>query len=213
MSLLLNKKLLFVHISKSCGSVITRNFKKVDKTAITGRHRTLQQMLNIAKKEYNINQNELYMFTFVRNPWERMLSMYLFYHKNNFNAKEFYSNNKEIDNDFNKWIEFIYSDNFNKKLLHGDVNIFKYCFSNQLNWVKDNKGDIIKGINLFKIENTNPHDFLTKTLNLQDVDGNTRLNTTKHEHYSKYYNKKSIKLVEEHYKEDINYFNYKFETK
>jgi hypothetical protein len=32
-----------------------------------------------------------------------------------------------------------------------------------------------------------------------------------HKHYSQYYNNKSIKLVEEHYKDDIEYFNYKFE--
>ena len=101
-------------------------------------------MLKIAKEKHSISSENLYTFTMVRNPFERMLSMYLLYHKNNFNRPEFFSGNDEIDNDFNMWIEFIYSDRFDKNRIHSDVNIFTYCFCNQLNWLKDDHGKLMK---------------------------------------------------------------------
>ena len=105
-----------------------KHMKENGNVKITGKHRNLQQMLYIAKNKHKLNINNLYIFTIVRNPWERMLSMFLFYHKNNFNSPEFFSGNNEIDNDFNKWIKFIYSNKFNRKRKHGVINIFKYYF-------------------------------------------------------------------------------------
>jgi len=207
---LLNKKILFVHINKSCGGVITTNFQNNGDTTITGFHRTLTDMLNIAKKKHNINKDELYIFTIVRNPWARMLSMYLFYHKNNHNSPEFFSGNDKIDNNFTKWIEYIYSEKFDRTTIHSAVNIFKYCFSNQLNWVKNDKNIIIKNTKIYKIEDLNLYNFLKNTLNLSVVDITTRVHPTKHYHYSNYYDKKSKELVEKYYKDDINFFGYKY---
>ena len=77
---LLNNKYLFVHINKSGGSLVTNNFRNGLNGYITleGAHRTLYDMLLDAKSK-NINIDDLYTFTIVRNPWKRMLSMYLFY--------------------------------------------------------------------------------------------------------------------------------------
>ena len=101
---LLNKKILFVHINKSCGGIITDNFKNNGLNQLTGYHRSLYDMLTLSKNMYNLNPDDLFIFTIVRNPWERMLSMYLFYHKTNYNSPEFFSGNATIDNDFNNWI-------------------------------------------------------------------------------------------------------------
>jgi hypothetical protein len=208
---LLNNKYLFVHINKSCGGIITKNFKKCGDVKITGKHRTLQDMLNIALIDFNINKENLYIFTIVRNPWARMLSMYLFYHKSNYNSPEFFSGNTKIDNNFNNWIEYIYSNEFDRTRIHSAVNIYKCCFSNQLNWVKDDDSKIINNVHIFKVEDLDIHKFLTEELNLKNANGNAKIHPTKHKHYSQYYNNKSINLVAEHYKDDIEYFNYKFE--
>ena len=71
---LLNKKILFVHINKSFGGIITDNFKQNGLNELTGFHRTLEDMLILSKTQYNINKEDLFIFTIVRNPWERMLS-------------------------------------------------------------------------------------------------------------------------------------------
>ncbi len=207
---LLNNKYLFVHINKSGGAVITNNMKKNGDVKITGRHRSLTQMLDIAKTKYALEKDNLFIFTMVRNPFERMLSLYLFYNKDNYNAPEFYSGNSEIDNNFNNWIDYIYSNKFDRSRTHSDVNIFTHCFSNQLNWLKDKNGRIIK-IDLILQHESNEYDKLfTSIMKLKNYDSKTKVHPTKHKHYSEYYNDRSIKLVEEHYKEDFEYFGYKF---
>ena len=162
---LLNNKYLFVHINKSGGSLITNNFANEynGETTLVGAHRTLDDMLQHAKSK-NINLDDLYTFTIVRNPWERMLSMYLFY-KNNYYVSDFFSGNKDIDDDFNKWIEFIYSDSFDKTKIHSGVNIFTHCFCNQLNWIKNSKGELMNINNILRLENiTKIEDFLINTV-------------------------------------------------
>ena len=86
---LLNNKYLFVHINKSGGGTITNNMKNNGETKITGMHRTLHNMLDIAKTKHNLDINSIFTFTMVRNPFDRMLSMYLYYKKHN--SKEFFS--------------------------------------------------------------------------------------------------------------------------
>jgi hypothetical protein len=208
---LLNDKFLFVHINKSGGGVITDNMKKNGNTKITGFHRSLEKMLSLAKEKHKLDFNNLYTFTMVRNPFERMLSMYLFYHKNNFNRQEFFSGNNEIDNDFNNWIEYIYSDKFDKNRIHSDVNIFKYCFSNQLNWLKDKHGNLMKIDKILRFEKDEYEDLFGNIMKLKNYDTKTKVHPTKHNHYSQYYNEKSIKLVTKHYQEDLDYFGYNFD--
>ena len=207
---LLNKKYLFVHINKSGGGVITTNMKKNGKTLLTGSHRCLEMMLDIAKTKYNIDKDCLYIFTMVRNPYERMLSMYLFYHKNNYNAPEFFSGVDKIDNDFNKWIEYIYSEHFDRNHSHGDINIYKYCFCNQLNWLKNNNNKLISVNKIYKYEDKEYETLFKDIMKLRKYNLK-KIHPTKHKHYSNYYNQRSIDLVTKHYKEDIDYFNYKFD--
>ena len=207
---LLNNKYLFVHINKSGGGVITTNFRNNGNTKLTGYHRKLEDLLVLAKCQNKIDKKDLYIFTIVRNPWDRMLSMYLFY-KNTHYCPEFFSGISKIDDDFNNWIEYIYSDNFDKSRNHSRVNIFKYCFSNQLNWLKDKNNNLINVNKILKYEDNNLNDFLKNEIKLKNIDTITRIHPTKHEHYSKYYNDKSIKLVTKYYQDDIIFFNYSFE--
>lgn len=206
---LLNRKILFVHINKSCGGIITNNLNKNGITELTGFHRTLTELLMESEK-LDLKRENLYIFTIVRNPWERMLSMYLYY-KSNYHY-EFFSGDLLIDNDFNNWIDYIYSDAFDRTRIHSKVNVFKYCFSNQLNWLKDENGKVMKNINIFKSEELDFEDFLKNILHLHTFDSKTKIHATSHSHYSNYYNESSKELVRKHYLEDINYFGYKFDS-
>jgi hypothetical protein len=209
---LLNRKHLFIHINKSGGGIITNHMKQNGKTEITGRHRTLSQMLQIAK-QLEIDITKLKIFTVIRNPWERMLSMYLFYHPNNYNAPEFFSGNDEIDNDFNKWISWIYSPEFPLIRKHSSINIFRYCFNNQLNWITDNSGNINENVKIIRYENINKelYKYFKDIMKIEYIDLETKIHPTKHSHYSSYYNEKSIQLVKKHYILDINKFGYTFD--
>jgi chondroitin 4-sulfotransferase 11 len=208
---LFNRKALFVHINKSCGGIITihLNNPRNGISELFGFHRTLNDMLILSEKVCNVKPEDLFKFTIVRNPWARMLSMYLYYKKHN--AREFFSGIAEIDDDFNNWIEFIYSDKFRRDTVHSAVNIFKYCFCNQLNWLKDIDGKIIDDINIYKIEELDIHDLLANKLEIKHLNIHT-YHPTEHGHYSEYYTDKTRELVQKHYQEDIDYFGYKFET-
>lgn len=207
---LLNDKYLFVHINKSGGGVITDIFSRNGNTKITNVHRSLKDMLKIAKEKYNIDRNNLFILTIVRNPYDRMISIFFFYHKKHFNSPEFFSGNPSIDNDFNSWIKYIYSDNFDRNRKHGEVNIFKYCFCNQLNWLKDDNEDLIKIDKILRYEKNEYDELFGSIIKLSKYDTKKLIHPTKHTHYSDYYDNISIKLVTEHYKEDIEYFQYKF---
>jgi chondroitin 4-sulfotransferase 11 len=205
---LLKNKYLFVHINKSGGGTITNNMKKNGETKITGVHRTLHDMLNIAKTKHDLYINDIFTFTMVRNPFDRMLSLYLYYRKHN--ANEFFSGKSEIDDDFNDWIEYIYSRDFDRTRNHGGVNVFNHCFSNQLNWLKDDAGTLININKILKYENNEYDHLYMDILKLSNYDSSTIVHPTNHTHYSHYYTEKSIELVSKHYKEDLDYFDYKF---
>ena len=205
---LLNNKYLFVHINKSGGGTITNNMKNNGETKITGYHRTLFDMLNIAKTNHKLNINGIFTFTMVRNPFDRMLSIYLYY--KNRNSKEFFSGNIDIDNDFNNWIEYIYSENFDRTRRHSGINIFNHCFSNQLNWLKDPSGKLMNINKILRYEDNEYDDLYSNILKLSKYDSSTIVHPTKHDHYSKYYTQKSIDLVSRHYHEDLEYFDYKY---
>ena len=209
---LLNRKFLFVHINKSGGGVITNHMSNNGNTTITGKHRSLTQMLNLAKQNYGLKVDDLYIFTIVRNPWARMLSMYLFYHPNNYNAPEFFSGKAEIDNNFNNWIKWIYSPDFNITRKHGVINIKKFCFSNQLNWISNSKGDIYPNVKIIRFENIKNEleDLFKNVMKLEKINLETKIHPTKHKHYSEYYNNETKNLVADHYSKDIEYFNYTF---
>ena len=67
----LDKKCIFLHIPKTAG--ISLGYSLFGRH--TGNHTTLQEyQIAFSEEEYN----DLYKFAFVRNPWDRLLSAYMF---------------------------------------------------------------------------------------------------------------------------------------
>ena len=208
---LFKKELLFVHINKSCGGIVIHNLMRNSERLLVAKfHRTLSDMMKESKK-LGLDIHNLTKFTIVRNPFDRMVSMFLFYGRDRKKYKEFFSGNTSIDTDFNKWIEFIYSKKFDRRRRHSKVNVFEHCFSNQLNWLYID-GEIPEELKIYKIEEVSLKTVL-EDFGLENVDVNTRVHPTDHDHYSRYYNKESKTLVAIYYSKDIEYFNYEFEYK
>ena len=232
MALVPEKKLLFIHLNKSCGNIVMYNlFSNFAETMTihVNDHMTLQEALKVrypSKEQSTLRRRDLTIFATVRNPFDRMVSIYHFYKEAKMGSgfthpdkANFYSGDRSIDDDFNRWIQYIYSSSFDRERLYHNsedrsshINIFKYCFCNQLNWFIDGNGDLANDVKLIKIEDGDLKNYLL-SLGLNNVDTETRINATNHEHYSRYYSDASIDLVAKHYADDIEYFSYKFESK
>jgi len=187
-----DKKFIFVHIPKTGGSsieaifhpsIITENDICKD---IKGKHNTLS---NIIKNE-SLDVLDYFKFSFVRNPWAKILSHYLFFIKGGFDHR-------------NSFVDFV------------DY----YCGRDHQGWKRNDflpQSDFLKfdgKINMDfigRFENLK-FDFYSildkvglKKMNLSHT------NKTSHGHYESYYNSRIKKVVEKKYQEDIDEFKYTF---
>lgn len=164
-------------------------------------------------------------FTFVRNPFDRMVS--IFHHvgqdaearlkqrplggtKEQYGVRQEELDSIPIEIDikilqvykkgFDHWVHTAVPEyKFNDSL-----NLLLYQKDSQVTWLNGVIPDIV-----IKIEEID-----SKFKLLQDLLGCTvpfpHINTSSHKHYKEYYNQSSIKLVEELFSDDLNTFNYDF---
>jgi len=216
MGLLIGKKTLFVHIPKTGGTTMVRNFKSAYGASgceWEGNHCPLNY-LHEKCKIFKLDPDDLHVVSIVRNPWTKMFSTWRYFSTIDFN--EFYSGDESIDSDFNKWVKWVYTDFNRNKADRGEVkfNMYKYHFTEQLNWFKDDAGNTLKVDNILKTEN------LTKQMNdIAERYGfkHTIIRTNKTQNkeirddiYS-VINQESIDLIGEAFKGDLTAFEYDYE--
>ena len=167
-------KTIFVHINRTGGSSIETAFGKRLKN-----HQRPKEIINkIGIKKWN----DFFKFTFVRNPWDRIVSIY--HHRK--------QNRRIVNEDFKNWV----------------YTIDQFSSFNQLWWIKYKN----------KIE----MDFIGRFENLEvdfkkicnEIGADLQLphvNSSKHTHYSNYYDIDSKKFVAKVCQEEIEVFKYKFD--
>ncbi len=222
----IDKKILFIHIPKCSGTYISRlfemernNFLHNSKQSsivsgdchVLGRtlqHYPLDMIINVINtynvmNNKNININNYYIFTIIRNPYDRFISAYNQY-PNRCNKKfSEMINNKNIT-DFALYLR-------DRVKTEGD-NFFKYGpfhqFEPMIKYTKENE---TYHVNFIKLEQNyeNKIKQLCKKYNI--VYNNVKLNKNSSElDYSKYKkNKLLVECINEIYKEDFIFFNYK----
>lgn len=141
-----------------------------------------------------------FKFTFVRNPWERFLSLYFYESQGGFS--EYYEGPaKPSFSDFTKfWYERGVSDLPSpQNRFTGVVPQVRYIFP-ELNFI--GRVDCMK------------HDwhYIEHALGIPKKIKLPRINVTKHSHYSDYYNEETKKMVGELYAEDIERLGYTFDV-
>lgn len=185
------KKVLHIAIPKTGSSSI----KKVFNTPYES-HRTLGYFIE--------NNHEFdYSFTFVRNTYAHLVSWYRFHHSMEING-------------FRKWVK----NGFHVEW--GDDWLASWEENdplNQMNWIKDKKGDVVVDyIGRFEhleedylylckqleIENPTPLPRVNPPSNIQ---GHKNLNNLD---YKQYYDDETKKMVDTKFKEEIEFFNFKF---
>lgn len=159
-----------------------------------GWHPDIKEVSNYCSQS-NINLDQMYKFSFVRNPWARVLSAYFFYKKLNPSSpdgreKTFFARTKSFD----WWV---------RNVMTVNTSI------NQYPRMLDDSGNLSMNF-IGKTENLEKDlNFVFEKLSLNFVKI-PKLNSTNHQHYSHYYDECTSDMVYQACKIDIEAFDYKF---
>ena len=147
------------------------------------------------KKKYGIRLfNSFYKFGFVRNPWSRVVSLYL---RNEGIQKK----NEMTFGEFVSWIEN-----------SSDTSIHPSPKKNQLDWFIDENGNVLVDY-IGKFE-TLDKDWqnISSQMSMVDELPHENKNSKVNKHYTEYYNEYTKEIIREKFKIDIEYFKYDFEN-
>lgn len=193
-------KIIFIHIPKTGGTSIENtmgigNKKNIfDKNVLFGRDKNYEaQHLFSSEIKKIVGKpiyNSYFKFSFVRNPFSRLVSDYSWSKYRNMNFEEFI--NKKVIPSKNR---ILYKDPYRH-------------FKSQHKFIIDNSGKITVNF-IGKFENlTNDFKKLCKIFNLKlDL---PHTNKSNHKNYKQYYNRRTKNIVESIYKKDLELFNYNF---
>lgn len=184
---------IFIHIPKCGGSSIKEMLQDLNETSDI--HSKLKQDIDNLKKQKD-KIERYFVFSFLRNPWDRMISYYFFYRDIIKTKEEIAVKAKKLD--FHEWIFYIYED------------------PNKFNFIHDNYIDYLSYENKILADLTlNFHNFEKECIYLKEIlklkTPVLHINQTKHEDYKNYYSNKEIDVVQKIYKRDIDFFSFDFE--
>jgi hypothetical protein len=198
---------LFVHIPKTGGKSVQRFFQS------GWQHH--KDLARYAKELTPEIFSSYFKFCIVRNPWDRMLSDYIFQKKKRGSdeLKLFIFKPDGRVRTFHEWLEAVFSDPYRYEGTKwgAEVSSGIHRWSPQLDWITQ-QGKI--GV-----------DYLCRLENLQEGVGHVAraLRLPRHRlpcrnwnflwHYSMYYDNAARDLVAEYYASDIEAFGYHFETR
>ena len=131
-----------------------------------------------------------FKFAFVRNPWDFQVSMY---HYILSNPRHFFYRQVRSLSGFEQYAEWV-SKNYRKL---------------QKDFVADEKGNLLVDF-LGRFENL-PHDFDAVCSTIGISAELPAVNGTRHRDYRSYYTDHSRRLIEEHFREDVDFFGYSFD--
>ena len=182
-----SNKFIFIHITKTGGTSI---IKMLDKywDDLYEQHETA---LECQKRIGNNLFNQCFKFAFVRNPWDKMVSTYHWRKQHKYGIHDSTLHGLS----FNDWV-------LNTAILDET----KQGTTSQLFWIQDKNATILVDF-IGKFENYDRDWNNIKSI-LQVLCQYVHLNNSRHMHYKNYYNKKTKKVIEQRFQEDIEFFKY-----
>jgi len=188
-------KFIFIHIPKTGGLTITRQFQKkiIHKTALEQRKLSPEIW------------DEYYKFAFVRSPWSYLVSRYFFARLKHRKGKRGYRT--AVDMKFDRWVRWFID------IKKDDLDGYEPKYYRPLiEWVTDKKGNVIVDY-VGRTEGFHKHWMkVCKDIGLK-ASRLPRKNTTSHRHYSTYYTDDLRDAVADYFAPDLKAFKYKFTDK
>lgn len=207
-----NTPATYIHIPKCAGTVFnvwSRHFVQNCTEGETSRHWRLDQVKEVWPDPGTV-------FTFVRNPYARMVSMFFWFGqaaKKRLDTKFKHATDKDILIDIRE-VKLLDAgfDNYIKKIYEGDFDsvFFEKDFwrrsDPQVNWFAGETMDIV-----IKVEELESKFSVIQDLLDCHVPFLPALNASEHDHYSTYYTKETQRMVYEMFKADFEAFEYSYD--
>ncbi|WP_299680945.1 sulfotransferase family 2 domain-containing protein [uncultured Dokdonia sp.] len=190
MIIIKKKKTIFIHIHRTGGSSMISLLKKAlpNQVDIIAQHGNASTMEGKLLQKYP----DYFIFSMVRNPWDRILSWYSLVHK--FDVQDIATERLR----FEEYMISIAQDDGNDSFLFNQLDYFE----NAIHTIQD--------ITIYRYEHyENEVQKIAKQLDIH-IQEIPRVNNTKAKKYSDYYTEKSKALVAEKCARDIDYFGYSF---
>lgn len=199
-------KFIFIHIPKNAGEAISqaleikpsRNQHKFKfETCILDKHETITECMTLKKSTENY-----FRFSFVRNPWDRLVSMWSYSKKRGMQpiataSFEYFIKNQEA---ILSQVSETYLSNSQRK-----INVLYPQYFYISDWWGNNVMDFIG-----KFENLqSDFDIVCDKIGIPRRTI-PKKNPSNHKHYTEYYNDTTRDIVAQRYAKDIEYFGYKF---
>lgn len=223
-------KIAYLSNSKCASTTIRKHFlqvqneelvKEVQSYALDNPHMPYHKISHYLLEEHDIDISNFFLFSTIRNPWERIVSLYN-YCKPDKNGVPFWSAKFGVPREEGTsctFEEFIFSNlNTNHNKTAGS---FRHACKN----VQDMFGDNYKKFKLYKCEELDINEIMNDMDNpevdskvgrksLEIVDSNdwtlTKEKRNSEENYREYYNDKIKDIIADHYKLDIEIGEYEF---
>jgi hypothetical protein len=184
-----NGSFIFIHITKTAGTSIGNAIGLPVKHHLTAK----EVIAKIGKQKWN----EAYKFTFVRNPWDKMVSLY------EYRRRKDKTKITSRDIAFTEWVKLTIGP-LSDPFYYNNVK----SFQPQVEWLKDDAGNMtIDFIGRFESIND---DFEQIRQIIGTSEELPHLNATVRSNYRDYYTEETRQIVASWYHEDIEVFGYTF---
>lgn len=180
---------VFIHIPKTGGTSIVSIFGEAFQ-----KHNTAREVIDIIGRK---RWDEVYKFSVVRNPWEKVHSWYKFRVKLN------QSKMSARPISFKDWVACTYGEPKDPYYYYRPKP-----FMPQVDWLKDDQG-VIDMDRIVRFENLQ-EGFTEVARELGIPSELPHINKTKKTNYRDFYDDETRRIVGEWHAEDIEYFGYKF---
>lgn len=188
-------KFVFLHIPKCAGSSIATDiFNNIPDAKRLYRHSNAEY----SKKYAGNKWNKYFKFTFVRNPFDRQVSWYF----------HIVSHIKKGRTEFIEPENFEWFIKYQKEQKKNFEGVYYNLFQSQFDFLGGE--NLIKDIYIGKFENLqNDWNDICKIIGVKETQLQHK-NKTDHKHYRKYYNDELKEIMNNRFRDDLEYFNYEY---
>jgi len=199
----MSKKALFMHIPKTGGISLYKAIKH-PRVKIKG-HFIQNPFYLYLKDSLKFYPERPFVFAFVRNPWDRLVSAFFYLNKGGMNGSDRRDMKKYIKKyrgDFKAFVKEAIAEGWALDQLH---------LKPQVDWISDNDGQLLTDYT-GKFENLR-----SDLKNISEITGIPfnkleHRNKSKHKDFHEYYDNEMRKIVAKAYEEDIETFGYTFDS-